>query len=192
MNFRTILRLDRFSRLLGHSLTLLALTTFVAETSAALVARQIVSENGDPMFWPSYIKDYNGRLCFRANHIPGGNNVELWEFDGTVARLAAEINPGPTGSDPSYPAVYNGKLYFCASGPGGASKLWQYDPASGASLAPGSASQASLPQEMFAYGNQLYFRAARFGAPGNIGIELWKFDGTNQAPLDLFAGTGSS
>ena len=45
---------------------------------------------------------------------------------------------------------------------------------------------------MFAYGGNLYFRATRFGEPGNIGIELWKFDGTNQTPIDLFPGTGSS
>jgi ELWxxDGT repeat protein len=162
------------------------------QTSAAQVARRIVSENGDPILCPSYLTLYDGKLYFRANNLPSGNNVELWAFDGTVARMAAEINPGTTGSDPSYPAVFNSKLYFCATGSGGASKLWEYDAASGASLAPGSASQASLPQEMFAYGNQLYFRAARFGDPGNIGIELWKFDGTNQTPLDMFAGSGSS
>jgi ELWxxDGT repeat protein len=62
----------------------------------------------------------------------------------------------------------------------------------GATLAPGSASLASLPQGLFAYGGNLYFRAARFGSPSNIGIELWRFDGTNQTPIDLFAGAGSS
>ena len=174
------------------ALILLVLATLVAEAPAAQIAQRIVSENGDPILYPSYLKVYDGKLYFRANNLPGGNNVELWAFDGTAARLAAEINPGPTGSDPSYLAVWNDRLYFCASGPGGTSKLWQYDPVNGASLAPGSASQASLPQELFAYGGHLYFRAARFGSPGNIGIELWKFDGTNQTPVDLFAGAGSS
>ncbi len=42
---------------------------------------------------------------------------------------------------------------------------------------------------MFAFGGNLYFRATRFS---NIGIELWKFDGATQTPLDLFPGTGSS
>ena len=176
----------------GRSLWLLALALSVVSTPAAQFARQIVSENGDPILYPSYLKEYNGKLSFRANNLPSGNNVELWEFDGALARLAAEINPGPTGSDPSYLAVWNGRLYFCASTNGGANKLWQYDSVNGASLAPGFASNASLPQEMFAYGGNLYFRAARFGAPSNIGIELWKFDGTNQTPLDMYPGSGSS
>lgn len=171
---------------------LLALVIGTDETSAAFVARRIVSDTGDPIRWPSYLTEYDGQLFFRANNLTNGNNVELWAFDGTVARRAAEINPGPAGSDPSDLTVYNGRLYFCASGPGGTSKLWCYDAAAGASLAPGSASQAQLPQELVAYGGKLYFRAARFGAPGNIGIELWSFDGTNQAPLDLYAGSGSS
>ncbi len=172
-------------------LALLALVALAAETSPAQTARRIVSDNGDPILYPSYLVEYNGQLYFRANNLPHGNNVELWAFDGAVARMVADINPGTTGSDPSYLAVYDGRLYFCAS-TGGASKLWQYDSTNGASLAPGAASLPSLPQDLFAFGGALYFRAARFGAPGNIGIELWKFDGATQTPLDLFAGTGSS
>ena len=187
-----VFRPPGFARWRPCSLVLLALALLAAATPAAQVARRIVSDNGDPILYPSYLKEFDGKLYFRANNIRSGNNVELWEFDGTVAHMTAEINPGTTGSDPSYLAVCNGRLYFCASTNGGASRLWQYDPAGGASLAPGSASSASLPQEMFAYGGNLYFRAARFGAPGNIGIELWKFDGASQTPIDLFAGTGSS
>ena len=192
MTKRTIFGFAKPNRLPWRSLWFLTLALSVVATPAAQIARQIVSENGDPILYPSYLKEYNGKLSFRANNLPSGNNVELWEFDGALARLAAEINPGPTGSDPSFLAVWNGKLYVCASTNGGANKLWQYDPVNGASLAPGSASNASLPQDLFAYGGNLYFRAARFGAPSNIGIELWKFDGTNQTPLDMFAGTGSS
>jgi ELWxxDGT repeat protein len=70
---------------------------------AAQFARQIVSENGDPILYPSYLKVHDGQLYFRANNLPSGNNVELWEFNGALARLAAEINPGPTGSDPNGP-----------------------------------------------------------------------------------------
>ncbi len=184
-------RFGRFSHFVRHTLILLTLTVVVANTPAALVARRIATENGDPMLYPSYLKEYNGKLYFRANNLPSGNNVELWEFDGTYARMAAEINPGTTGSDPSYLTVLNGKLFFCATTAGG-SKLWQYDPVGGARQAPGAASNPSLPQEMFAYNGNLFFRAARFGAPSNIGVELWKFDGSSQTPVDLFDGTGSS
>jgi ELWxxDGT repeat protein len=79
-------------------------------------------------------------------------------------------------------AAFNGKLYF------GANRLYEYDPASGVSLAPGSASQASLPQELTVFNGNLYFRAFR----SNIGSELWKFDGTTQTPIDMFPGSGSS
>jgi ELWxxDGT repeat protein len=179
----------RLKPLVRHALMLLASATLVLETAAAQTARRIVSTNGDPILYPSYLKEYDGRLCFRANNLPAGNNVELWAFDGTAARMVADINPGTTGSDPSYLAACNGKLYFCATGPGGASKLWQYDAVNGASLAPGSAAQASLPQDLFAYGGSLYFRASRFS---DIGVELWKFDGVSQTPINLFPGSGSS
>ena len=187
-----LLDINRLNWLPLQLLVLSGLVLSMATAPAASVARRIVSDNGDPILWPSYLTEFEGKLYFRANNLLHGNNVELWEFDGTVARLAAEINPGATGSDPSCLEVWNGKLYFCASTNGGSNKLWQYDAAEGASLVPGSASNASLPQDLFAYGGNLYFRAARFGVPGNIGIELWKFDGTSQTPIDLFAGTGSS
>lgn len=140
----------------------------------------------------SYLTVYNGDLYFRANNLPQGNNCELWRYDGAAASLAAEINPSSTaGSDPSYLAVYNDKLYFAASNGVGAPKLWQFDGA-GASLAPGSSSALQNPEEMAAFGGSMYFRAARFGSPSNIGIELWKCDGASQTPMDLFAGSGSS
>lgn len=191
MKTKPNVRLARHARFPWHPLLLLALVTLVAETSPGQTARRIVSDNGDPILYPSYLTECEGRLYFRANNLPHGNNVELWAFDGTLARMVADINPGTSGSDPACLAAYGGRLYFCAT-LGGASKLWQYDPVNGASLAPGSASQASLPQDLFAYGGQLYFRAARFGAPGNIGIELWRFDGATQTPLDLYPGSGSS
>jgi len=169
----------------------LTLVILAVEISSGQTARRIASENGDPILYPSYLTEFNGQLFFRANNLPHGNNVELWAFDGAVARLVADINPGTNGSDPSFLTADGNKLYFCASS-GGGSKLWQYDPVNGATMSPGSASQANLAQDLFSYGDQLYFRAARFGAPGNIGIELWKFDGATQTPLDLFAGSGSS
>ncbi len=180
--------LGQFSR---RALMVLALLLLPVAASSAQNARRILSDTGDPVLYPSYLTEYDGRLFFRANNLPQGNNVELWAFDGAVARMAAEINVGASGSDPSYLTVFGGKLYFCADAGGGA-RLWQYDPTNGASVAPGSGSNASLPQDLFAYGSNLLFRASRFGAPGNIGIELWRFDGAAQTPLDLFAGSGSS
>lgn len=153
--------------------------------------RRIVSDNGDPILYPSYLTEYDGKLFFRANNLPHGNNVELWAFDGIVASLVAEINPTTSGSDPVDLTVCNNILYFGASNGSGASKLWQYDPVNGAALAAGSSSRAQNPGGLFAYGGDLYFRASRFSST-NIGTELWKFDGTNQTPIDMYPGTGSS
>lgn len=161
----------------------------VSFVAAAQTARQITSENGDPILYPSYLTVFEGKLYFRANNLVHGNNVELWAFDGATARMVADINPGTNGSDPAYLAVLGDKLYFCATPAQGGSKLWQFDSPNGAAPAPGASAQASLPQDLFAFQDKLYFRASRFS---DIGIELWSFDGTNQAPIDLFPGSGSS
>jgi ELWxxDGT repeat protein len=71
--------------------------------------------------------------------------------------------------------------------------LWQYTAAAGVSLAPKTAAgNPQNPEELTAYNGNLYFRAAQFGAPANVGIELWKFDGASQTPIDMYQGTGSS
>ena len=144
--------------------------------------------------YPSYLTVDGDYLYFRANSAVGGNDVELYRYDGTTAELLGDISPGPTGSNPSYLTFWNGKLYFSASGPTGKIQLWVYD-GTGVSLAPGSESQASLPEELTVYQGNLYFRATRYGGyPGlpNIGTELWKFDGVTQTPMDLYPGTGNS
>lgn len=54
------------------------------------------------MLCPSPWASFDGRLCFRANDLLHGNNVELRAFDGTVAGIVADINSGTNGSDPSF------------------------------------------------------------------------------------------
>jgi ELWxxDGT repeat protein len=137
----------------------------------------------------SYLTVYNGRVYFRANHLRGGSDAELWQYDGVSSTRVADLYAGPTGSTPTSLVVHDNALYFAARdtastvGP----RLWRFDGAA-ASLAPGSASQASNPDELTSFGGNLYFRAFR----SNIGIELWRFDGATQTPIDLFPGTGSS
>ncbi len=138
--------------------------------------------------YPSYLLVFGNHLYFRANNISGGTNTELWRYDGATAELVADISPGPTGSDPSYLTMYRGDLYFSARGCDSCGmKLWRYDGAEVA-LAPGGESGAGNPQDLFVYADQLLFRAFRSG----IGIELWKFDGSSQTPIDIFPGSGSS
>jgi len=159
---------------------ILAVASAVPAATAIAQSTNLITDvsSGLPVLYPSYITQYNGQLYFRSTTDPSSPDTALWQSGGATAEQIA----GTAGSDPSYLAVYNNKLCYSAS------KLWQYDPVGGASLAPGSASQAGNPQELIAYNGNLYYRAFR----SNIGIELWKFDGTNQTPIDMFPGTGSS
>jgi len=144
-----------------------------------------------PVRYPSYITEYDGWMYFRGSIDTHTSDTQLWRSNGLYAELAPNASNVLT---PSYLAPYNGKLYFAVWNN---TRLWQYDPTAGASLAPGSSSNASTPQEMTVYDNNLYFRASRFGNgrpddPNNIGTELWKFEGTTQTPIDMFPGPGDS
>ena len=163
------------------------LSALLASPAAAGIGSPITDvATGLPVRYPSYITEYDGLLYFRASIDTSTPSTSLWRSDGTEA----EEIPGTAGQDPSYMAVYSGRLYYDnGTGPG---SLWQYDTIGGVAQAPGSATNAALPQDMTSYGGKLYFRAARFGAPGNIGIELWTFDGTSQTPIDMYPGSGSS
>ena len=54
---------------------------------------------------------YNNALYFSAND----RCTELWKYDGSNVSLAADINPGSGGSNPSGFCVFSGSLYFAAS-----------------------------------------------------------------------------
>ncbi|MBE3095542.1 MAG: hypothetical protein IMZ44_00260 [Planctomycetes bacterium] len=170
-----------------------ALLALPADPAAAALSPPITDiDTGAVVLYPSYVTEYEGLLYFRGALAADGSVTGLWRTEGTYAERIAGIGPGGSAKDPSYLAVHGGTLYFCGTATsGGASRLWQYDTVSGAALAPGSAAQASLPQDMVSYGGNLYYRAAHFDPP-NTGVELWKFDGANQTVMDIFANTGSS
>jgi ELWxxDGT repeat protein len=165
---------------------MLAVTLIPAAAAMAWVASPITdTATGLPVKYPSYITEYDGMLYFRGSTDTSTPSTSLWRSDGTGAQQI----PGTAGQNPAYLAVHNNKLYYNNNG----SNLWQYDPVGGAVGAPGGASQARNPEEMTSYGNTLYYRAFRFNnPPGNIGIELWTFDGAAQTPIDMFPGSGSS
>ncbi|MCX5684900.1 MAG: PEP-CTERM sorting domain-containing protein [Planctomycetota bacterium] len=179
----------KFPRLWLYASVILVLAAATPAMAAGVSVNPIFdSATGDPLLWPSYTTEYDGALYFRTKTIPSSSDTGLWRFDGSEAVYVQ----GTLGTEPSYLAVSNSKLYYCAGTSGSPSTLWQYTVADGPSQCPGSSSAAQLPQDLIGYNGQLYFRAARFGAPSNIGIELWKFDGTNQTPIDMFPGSGSS
>ena len=91
----------------------------------------------------------------------------------------ADINPGVPDSKPSYLSLFNGQLYFQATGNDNAgAELWKYDPGLNAvsrvaDINPGTG--GSDPAFLTPFGNLLYFRA---NGNDNGGVELWRFNGT--------------
>jgi trimeric autotransporter adhesin len=182
-------RLRRFSR---HFLTAVALSAFLAGTATAWVTTAITDiDTGQSVRYPSYVTVYDGSLYFRGALAADGSTTGLWSSDGDHAQRIPGVGPGGAAYDPSYLTVQGSTLYFSANETTGPSRLWQYNPISGAARAPGSESRAQTPQELASYGGNLYFRASRFSNT-NIGTELWQFNGTSQTPFDIFPGSGSS
>ncbi|HUT11190.1 MAG TPA: PEP-CTERM sorting domain-containing protein [Thermoguttaceae bacterium] len=177
------------------SLAVVVFSALWATAKADLITPPITDfDTGQPVMYPSYLTEYEGMLYFRSR-LPGDGSVTgLWSCDGAYAYHVDDTGLGGVVTQPSYLGAYNGNLYFAGTASSGATRLWQYNPASGVSLAPGSDTGTQQnPEELTAYNGDLYFRATRYGnPPTNIGTELWKFDGASQTPIDMFPGTGNS
>ena len=107
----------------------------------------------------------------------------------------ADINSGAGSSDPSYLTLFNGALYFKATGSDNAgAELWKYDINLRAAsivkdINPGPGS--SDPSYLTVYGSALYFRA---NGNDGAGTELWRSNGNNDAGRmrEINVGTGDS
>ncbi|MEB3319731.1 MAG: ELWxxDGT repeat protein [Cyanobium sp.] len=98
-------------------------------------------------------------------------------------RRVADINPGNSGSYPSYLTVFGDTLFFRASDGSSGPELWKTDgTAAGtvrvADIRPGS-NIGSYPGELIAFSGALLFRAN----DGSSGSELWKTDGTSAGTM---------
>lgn len=67
---------------------------------------------------------YNNKLYFNATSNAAGN--ELWVYDGTTAKMVADIFPGVDGSIPSDMVVFNNTLYFDALDANNGAELFSY------------------------------------------------------------------
>ena len=139
----------------------------------------------------------NGVAYFAAND--GVNGVELWRTDGTEAGtfMVADLNPGATGSSPGpFSAVGSTLIFDCDNGQGLGFEPHAFDttqpvgptnPRLIQDLNPGSADGAIGAYVNF--NNRVYF----VGNNGQIGVELFKTDGTTVEPVaDINVGGSGS
>ena len=147
----------------------------------ATLAADILLGNGSSLAggesgWPSGFTEFDGKLYFVAND--GVNGAELWNYDGTNAALAADINVGSGSSyaGVGHSAVYNGKLYFSADDGMNGSELWSYDGSNAELVAEiHQGPSGSSPKKFTVFGGKLYFWAEEDAVNG---YELWSYDGT--------------
>jgi len=117
--------------------------------------------------------------------------TELWKSDGTTAgtKLVTDIRDGTSSSIPSGFTLYDGSLFFAATGSSSGRELWKTDGQS-AQLVRNirAGSNSSNPSELTSVGGILFF-----AADGGQGEELWKYDGTDTTLVrDIEPGSGDS
>lgn len=126
--------------------------------------------------FPCLLTPFQDSLYFRAKAEPHGSRSALWRWDGAEPERVALIGEFPTDLLPAADG-----LWFFAD-----NKLWRFD-GTETTLAPGWTVKLTVPEELIAYGGDLWFRASSFSSP-NIGTELWKYDRTNVSYFDIYPG----
>ena len=140
---------------------------------------------------PNEFVEFEGKLVFIAEDATSG--TELWISDGTAGgtTLLADINPGPSGSNPNHLIVANGALYFRANDGTGARLMRLSNPSTqvhilaevgGQTNNINRPCQQSLP---VAFGGAVYFLAS-FPLDPLQRLRLLRSDGTaaGTAPVD--------
>ncbi len=182
------------------------LSVRVLNAPANELAMGIIASNG------STLKAQDSSLTFNGT-IPstGDTNIDIVAVSGTSTKTftlevtlttpsaspferVADVNPGMTSSDPAYLAVFNGQLFFRATGNDNAgAELWKFDattktPSRAADVSPGAGS--GDPSYLTVFKGELYFRA---NGNDGAGTELWRFNGTNAGRMpDINSGAADS
>ena len=129
----------------------------------------------------------NGEYFIDLINAPG-TATKAYTFEASLTSPApaspfvrvADINTGVGDSKPSYLTVFNGQLFFQATGSDGTgAELWKYDPALNAvsRVADINAGAGdSKPAFLTPFQNMLYFSA---NGNDTAGVELWRFNGSN-------------
>jgi len=171
------------------------------------VTMGIIASNGSTM------KAQDATLTFSGTLPSSGDSfIDIFAVSGTTSKSftlevtittpapvpsverVADINSGINSSDPAYLAVFNGTLFFKATGSdntGG--ELWKYDiatktPSRVTDQVPGAG--GFDPAYLTVYNGALYFKA---NGGDNGGSELWRFNGSATGRLtDINSGPGDA
>jgi ELWxxDGT repeat protein len=136
---------------------------------------------------------YNSKLHFTTFN-DTTDIYSIWEYDGvsTPSVIHSEASSS-IGSDFRAFVELNGDLYFYKSGSSqNNSTYYVYDGVNPPSVAPNSSIIFFISNEAIVYNNKIYL--VSYEPTGNIGQELWSYDGINTPTLvsDIYPGTSSS
>lgn len=134
--------------------------------------------SGSGSFMPG-MNVYNNKLYFRASD--GTNGFELWQYDGTTASMAADIESGAGSSSPGFFQEYNGKLYFQANTTATGKELWSYDGSTASLVEDLVDGGHSSPTSLTVANGKLFFA----GTTQTSGSELFVYDGTTIIEYDI-------
>ncbi len=140
--------------------------------------------------------EFNSKLYFSACDITNG--CELREYDGSSVTLVSDIDSGPTEL-----TLYDGKMYFGACDGTNECELWFWDLTGTYPISPGAnlgvvtdivgsgPSNANI-KELTVFNGKMYFSASDQDGLNNVGNEIWWYDGSSYASLNIRASSDSS
>ena len=142
----------------------------------------------------SYAEDFivfDGELYCTAED--GINGTELWKYNPITgqATLAADINPGPDDSNPSWLTVYDGELYFAGFRDGVSSEIFSYNPTTDSVRQRTDFSNALTARYLTVYHDKLFFQG-RYSS--SVNAELIYYDAAQDTTVlteDLNPGASS-
>lgn len=120
---------------------------------------------------------FNGVVYYQADN--GQSGAELWRVGNGAPTLVADIASGAAGSSPHAFATFQGKLYFAATTAATGEALFRYDGATVSLAADVVAGDDDAEiSALTVYAGKLYFIRNT-----DNGQRMWRFDGSNAAPV---------
>lgn len=137
------------------------------------------------------IAGLGGRLYFTADN--GASGTELFSYNGTSAKLEADITFSVDNSSPDNYVAYNGRLYFTATTVANGQELYIYDTIN----SPARLTDINAGPDSSVYGPMVVYKAKLYFVVNTpaTGAELWSYDpvqNSTQLEADIDTGAASS